>query len=153
MKISNLRFLENIEEIKKLKYSYFQACDVNNLDQIKRTFATENLNIDFENFGSFTDIESFLEQYKKKSIKENQVECHYGKNPIFKKIDNSILGVWALDYYLFQTRKLLMTSITGSYEDLYILEDSSWVIKKSKFRRSSMKTFDVSHGIYLKKTN
>ncbi len=153
MKISNLRFLENIEEIKKLKYSYFQACDVNNLDQIKRSFATENLNIDFENFGSFTDIESFLEQYKKKSIKENQVECHYGKNPIFKKIDNSILGVWALDYYLFQTRKLLMTSITGSYEDLYILEDSSWVIKKSKFRRSSMKTFDVSHGIYLKKTN
>ena len=153
MKISNLRFLENIEEIKKLKYSYFQACDVNNLDQIKRTFATENLNIDFENFGSFTDIESFLEKYKKKSIKENQVECHYGKNPIFKKIDNSILGVWALDYYLFQTRKLLMTSITGSYEDLYILEDSSWVIKKSKFRRSSMKTFDVSHGIYLKKTN
>ena len=85
MKISNLRFLENIEEIKKLKYSYFQACDVNNLYQIKRTFATENLNIDFENFGSFTDIESFLEQYKKKSIKENQVECHYGKNPIFKK--------------------------------------------------------------------
>ena len=76
MKISNLRFLENIEEIKKLKYSYFQACDVNNLDQIKRTFATENLNIDFENFGSFTDIESFLEKYKKKSIKENQVECH-----------------------------------------------------------------------------
>ncbi|MDA9750896.1 nuclear transport factor 2 family protein [Gammaproteobacteria bacterium] len=153
MKISNLRFLENIEEIKKLKYSYFQACDVNNLDQIKRTFATENLNIDFENFGSFNDIESFLEQYKKKSIKENQVECHYGKNPVFKKIDNSILGVWALDYYLFQTRKLLMTSITGSYEDLYILEDSSWVIKKSKFRRSSIKTFDVSHGIYLKKTN
>jgi len=153
MKISNLRFLENIEEIKKLKYSYFQACDVNNLYQIKRTFATENLNIDFENFGSFTDIESFLEQYKKKSIKENQVECHYGKNPIFKKMDNSILGVWALDYYLFQTRKLLMTSITGSYEDLYILEDSSWVIKKSKFRRSSMKTFDVSHGINLKKMN
>ena len=68
-------------------------------------------------------------------------------------MDNSILGVWALDYYLFQTRKLLMTSITGSYEDLYILEDSSWVIKKSKFRRSSMKTFDVSHGINLKKMN
>ena len=66
MKISNLRFLENIEEIKKLKYSYFQACDVNNLDQIKRTFATENLNIDFENFGSFTDIGILFGEVKKK---------------------------------------------------------------------------------------
>ena len=153
MTISNLRFLENIEEIKKLKYSYFQACDVNNLDQIKRTFATENLNIDFENFGSFTDLESFLEQYKKQSIKQNQLECHYGKNPIFKKMDNSILGIWALDYYLFQTNKQLMTNITGSYEDLYILEKGRWVIEKSKFRRNSMKTYDVSNVINLKKIN
>ena len=36
MKISNLRFLENIEEIKKLKYFYFQTCDTNNLIQIKK---------------------------------------------------------------------------------------------------------------------
>ena len=70
MKISNLRFLENIEEIKKLKYFYFQACDPNNLIQIKNTFASRDLSIDFEKFGVFTDIESFLEQYKKQSIKK-----------------------------------------------------------------------------------
>ena len=132
-----ISYLENIEEIKRLKYSYFQACDINNLNQIKKIFATGNLYIDFENFGCFTDLDSFLEQYKKQSIKRNQVECHYGKNPIFKKIDNSILGIWALDYYLFQTKKQLMTNITGSYEDLYIFENGHWVIKKSKFRRNS----------------
>jgi len=153
MKISNLRFLENIEEIKKLKYFYFQACDTNNLIQIKNTFASRDLSIDFEKFGVFTDVESFLEQYKKQSIKKNQIECHYGKNSVFKKSNNSIKGFWALDYYLFQTEKYLMTNVTGSYEDLYVLEDSQWVIKESKFRRSSMKTFDVSHGINLKKIN
>ena len=151
--MDKISYLENIEEIKRLKYSYFQACDTNNLIQIKNTFASRDLSIDFEKFGVFTDIESFLEQYKKQSIKRNQIECHYGKNPIFKKIDNSILGIWALDYYLFQTKKQLMTNITGSYEDLYILENGRWVIEKSKFRRSSMKTFDVSNVINLKKIN
>ena len=149
--MDKISYLENIEEIKRLKYSYFLACDINNLKQIKKTFATENLNIDFENFGCFTDLEFFLEQYKKQSIKQNQVECHYGKNPIFKKIDNSILGIWILDYYLFQTKKQLMTNITGSYEDLYILENGRWLIKNSKFKRNSIKTFDVSNGINLKK--
>ena len=56
----------------------------------------------------------------------------------------------ALDYYLFQTEKYLMTNITGSYEDLYVLEDSQWVIKESKFRRNSLKIFDVSHQENLK---
>ena len=51
MKISNLSFLENIEEIKKLKYFYFQACDTNNLIQIKNTFASRDLSIDFEKSG------------------------------------------------------------------------------------------------------
>ena len=151
--MNKISYLENIEEIKRLKYSYFQACDINNLNQIKKTFTTENLNIDFENFGCFSNLESFLEHYKSQSIKQNQVECHYGKNPIFKKIDNSILGIWALDYYLFQTTKQLMTNITGSYEDLYILENNRWVIKKSKFRRNSFKIFDVSNGVNLKKIN
>ena len=146
-------YLENIEEIKRLKYSYFLACDINNLHQIKNTFATKDLSIDFESFGCFSDIESFLEHYKKQSIKKNQFECHYGKNPIFKKIKNSIQGIWALDYYLFQTKKQIMTNITGTYEDLYILENDRWVIKKSKFRRNSMKTFDISNGIDLKKIN
>tara|TARA_B100000900_G_C20517970_1_gene690901 strand:+ start:248 stop:715 length:468 start_codon:yes stop_codon:yes gene_type:complete len=151
MKISNIKFLANIEEIKKLKYFYFQACDTNNLIQIKNTFASKNLSIDFEKFGVFTDVESFLEHYKRKSIKKNQIECHYGKNSVFKKSDNSIKGFWALDYYLFQTEKYLMTNITGSYEDLYVLEDNQWVIKESKFRRNSLKIFDVSHQDNLKK--
>ena len=46
-----------------------------------------------------------------------------------------------------------MTNITGSYEDLYVLEDNQWVIKKSKFRRNSLKIFDVSHQDSLKKIN
>lgn len=46
-----------------------------------------------------------------------------------------------------------MTNITGSYEDLYILENGRWVIKKSKFRRNSLKIFDVSNGVNLKKIN
>ena len=55
-----ISYLENIEEIKRLKYSYFQACDINNLHQIKNTFTTKDLNIDFENFGCFGGIDSFL---------------------------------------------------------------------------------------------
>ena len=43
-----------------------------------------------------------------------------------------------------------MTNITGSYEDMYVLEDSQWVIKESKFRRNSLKIFDVSHQENLK---
>ena len=40
--MDKISYLENIEEIKRLKYSYFQACDINNLNQIKKTFATKN---------------------------------------------------------------------------------------------------------------
>lgn len=83
--MDKISYLENIEEIKRLKYSYFQACDINNLNQIKKIFATGNLYIDFENFGCFTDLDSFLEQYKKQSIKRNQVECHYGKKSYLQK--------------------------------------------------------------------
>ena len=46
-----------------------------------------------------------------------------------------------------------MTNITGSYEDLYIFETGRWVIKQAQFRMNSMKTFDVSNGINLKKVN
>ena len=104
--MDKISYLENIEEVKRLKYSYFQACNINNLNQIKKTFATENLYIDFENFGCFTNLESFLEQYKRQSIKQNQVECHYGKNPIFKKIDNSILNIIAWYYTNLKEQKM-----------------------------------------------
>ena len=67
------------------------------------------------------------------------IEQHSGKNQIIKLLsDNEASGFWSLSYTLIDTLKNFSLNITGTYEDLYILDDhKNWLIKKTIFKKRS----------------
>ena len=80
-----------------------------------------------------------VEKYKIYSCQSHLIEQHFGKNPIIKILSSGeALGSWSLSYSLIDTLKKFSLNITGTYEDLYILDDSkNWLIKKTTFKKRS----------------
>lgn len=128
-------YLDAIDEIKKLKYRYFKACDTHNTSAIASCFSEKLVLIDFENFGVFNSAESMLKVYKEKSVKDGQTECHYGKNPVIEIKAEKASGQWGLAYSMIDFKKSIRVNIQGFYLDNYIRQDNTWKISSSTFRR------------------
>ena len=82
-------------------------------------------------------LKIWLEKYKVYSCHPHLIEQHSGKNQIIKLLsDNEASGFWSLSYSLIDTLKNFSLNITGTYEDLYVLDDNkNWLIKKTIFKK------------------
>ncbi|MGA1762050.1 MAG: nuclear transport factor 2 family protein [Gammaproteobacteria bacterium] len=134
--LDKLFYLDAVNEIKALKHFYFKACDNHDINSIRACF-TKDVEINFEAFGEFKTIDSMLELYREKSIKDGQIECHFGKNPVITISGEKANGQWALSYTLFDITKLLLIKINGFYLDTYYCINGTWKIYSSTFKRSS----------------
>ena len=130
-------YLDDVHEIKNLKYRYFKACDNHNISQIEACFCDGDIHIDFENFGTFSTIKSMLKVYKDKAINDGQVENHFGKNPVINVFNNRADAQWSLSYSMVDLKKSIKTNIQGLYLDEYLKHEGAWKIKSSIFRRLS----------------
>ena len=136
---TRIEAIQAIGEIKNLKYKYFNACDSKKPADILKCFESNRVHIDFEDFGVFFSAEDMVEKYKIYSCQSHLIEQHFGKNPIIKILSSGqAFGSWSLSYSLIDTLKKFSLNITGTYEDLYILDDSkNWLIKKTTFKKRS----------------
>jgi len=131
-------YLDDVNEIKNLKYRYFIACDNHNISQIEACFCGGDIHIDFENFGTFSSIQSMLKVYKDKSINDGQIESHLGKNPVINIHNNQADAKWGLSYSMIDLKKSLRVNIQGFYLDKYLKHKKAWKIQSSIFRRLSV---------------
>ena len=133
--------IQAINDIKNLKFKYWHACDSKKPVEILNCFCSENIYINFEDFGIFSSVQDMVEKYEFHSCHPHLIEQHAGKNPIIKLLSsNEASGFWSMSYNLIDTLKKINLIIFGTYEDLYIRDGTkNWLIKETVFKkRASM---------------
>ena len=136
---ARIEVIQAINDIKNLKFKYLNACDLKKPNDILGCFDSRKVYIDFEDFGIFSSAQDMVEKYKLYSCHPHLIEQHSGKNQIIKLLsDNEASGFWSLSYSLIDTLKNFSLNITGTYEDLYVLDNNkNWLIKKTIFKKRS----------------
>jgi hypothetical protein len=150
--IQRIEAIKAIYNIKELKFRYWKACDAKEPIKILECFCSDNVHIDFEDFGTFSSAQDMVNKYEINSCHNHLIEQHSGKNPIIKLLSNSKAeGSWSLSYSLIDTKKNISLSITGTYKDLYIKDEfDQWLIKKTVFKKTSTIYRALSEGKTLK---
>ena len=86
-----------INNIKNLKFKYWNACDSKKPADILECFYTEKIYINFEDFGIFTSAKDMVKKYEFYSCHPQLIEQHAGKNPIIKLLSsNEASGLWSM---------------------------------------------------------
>ena len=136
---ARIESIQAVNDIKNLKFKYLNACDLKKPNDILGCFDSKKVYIDFEDFGIFSSAQDMVEKYKLYSCHPHLIEQHSGKNQIIKLLSNNeASGFWSLSYSLIDTLKNFSLNITGTYEDLYVLDDNkNWLIKKTIFKKRS----------------
>jgi hypothetical protein len=78
-----------INNIKNLKFKYWNACDSKKPADILECFYTEKIYINFEDFGVFTSAKDMVKKYEFYSCHPHLIEQHAGKNPIIKLLSSN----------------------------------------------------------------
>ena len=80
--IKRIELLESFNEIKKLKFKYWNACDSKKPNEILECFCSNKVHIDFEDFGIFSCAQDMVNKFKLNSCHQHLLEQHSGKNPV-----------------------------------------------------------------------
>ena len=136
---TRIEAIQAIYDIKNLKFKYLNACDSKKPNDILKCFISKKVHIEFEDFGIFSSAQDMVEKYILYSCHPHLIEQHSGKNEIIELLsDDKASGFWSLSYSLIDTLKNFSLNITGTYEDLYVLDDNkNWLIKKTIFKKKS----------------
>lgn len=131
--------LQAIYDIRDLKFKYWNACDSKSPIKILECFFSDEVHIDFEEFGVFSFASDMVNKYEFHSCHDHLFEQHTGKNPIINLLSESkAKGLWSMFYTLIDIKKGIYVNVSGTYEDLYIMDSSGkWLIKKTVFRKRS----------------
>ena len=140
--------LQAINLIKNLKFRYWNACDLKKPADIRDCFCSDEVYINFEEFGTFSAAKDMVEKYELQSCHAHLIEQHAGKNPIITLLSNKeALGSWALSYSLIDTQKNIHLNISGIYEDLYVQDNiGNWLIKKTVFKKRASVLRSLASG-------
>jgi hypothetical protein len=133
--------IQAINNIRNLKFKYWNACDSKKPTDILECFYSEKIYINFEDFGIFASAKDMVKKYEFYSCHSHLIEQHAGKNPIIKLLSsNEASGYWSMSYSLIDTQKKISLNISGTYNDLYVRDKAkNWLIKETVFtKRASM---------------
>lgn len=129
--------LEDLEEIRQLKYRYFRCIDTANLQELETLFAPDATvsyiggTYRFEAEGRDKILEAISYGFHS--------ECaavHNGHHPEIERLsDTEALGTWYLSDWFLDLRNKIITDGTALYKDRYVKQDGHWVIQHSAYSR------------------
>jgi hypothetical protein len=133
-----LRRFEDIEEIKKLKARYCEACDggwsgrsSHNVEGIVSLFV-EDCIWDGGVFGKREGREALREYYHQNSASNPPLAYHLLTNPIIDVDGDRAIGNWHLTIML-NTPDRTSVLVSGIFDDDYVRTPEGWRIKRSRF--------------------
>ncbi len=130
-----LRILENIEAIQRLKHAYFRCVDTANLAEL-RTLLHEDLVVHFVG-GSYENVVRGREPYLEliAGLVNNQmIAQHTGHHPeIDITSETEATGTWYLHGHFYRLWDLHHVSGTALYRDRYVRADGRWQILESRY--------------------
>lgn len=129
--------LEDIEDIRQLKYRYFRCIDTANLEELKELF-TEDASVRYEG-GTYL----FEAQGRDKILEaisygfhNEAIAFHHGNHPEIEIIsDTEARGTWYLRDWFLDLRRKITTDGTALYRDQYVKHDGRWWIQHSGYTR------------------
>jgi len=140
-----LECLEAIEAIRRLKHRYLRACDRQRPDDVRACFVPNGAVIAYEGFPEFADREDFVRIYAQMGCRPQIVDMHHGQNPdISLTGENRAAGLWDIYYFGIDLTSRTATQLAGEYQDQYERVDGSWLIRSTRFRRTSVLSYSVS---------
>lgn len=149
---SKIEILEAVNNIKKLKFSYWNACDFKNPTAMVECFLPDKVHIDFEDFGIFNSAQDMVNKFQQNSCHEHLLEKHSGKNPVINLLSNNeASGFWSLSYNLIDIKKSFCLNVNGTYEDIYRKnKNGNWLIQDTVFKKIASAYTSVSSEHYSK---
>lgn len=129
--------LEDIEDIRQLKYRYFRCIDTANVKELAELF-TEDASIKYEG-GTYT----FETQGRDKiceaigyAFHAEAIAFHHGNHPEIEIVsDTEATGTWYLRDWFLDLRRKITTDGAAFYRDKYVKRDGRWLIAHSGYTR------------------
>ncbi|HLK12328.1 MAG TPA: nuclear transport factor 2 family protein [Candidatus Binatia bacterium] len=127
---ARVRALEDVEEIKRLKYRYFRCLDTKRWDDLALCFtpdATVSYGGGRYRFAGREAIMRFLRE----SLGEETgtIGFHHGHHPEIELLGSTeARGVWALHNYLLNEGQARCVRMACHYEDRYVKARGAWRI-------------------------
>ena len=131
---ARLERLEAIEEIKRLKARYLNACDLKRPDEVKDCFISHGAVIDYKPIGRFENREAFVDIFVEMGCHSHIHDMHHGQNPEITIHDGGTAsGRWGLFFYTTDTNNNVSRQLSGFYTDKYVRQDGVWKIASTVF--------------------
>ena len=141
---SRVQVLEDTLAIQNLKHAYLNACDLKDVPGIVSSFVPSSCLIDYGPVGLFTNREDLAQAFKEVACHDYMLESHHAHNPIIKILDSErASGDWSLTYHLINLSNETVTTLQGSYSDLYQKVQGQWLIQETVFRAASSLNLEI----------
>ena len=141
---SRVQVLEDTLAIQNLKHAYLNACDLKDVPGIVSSFVPSSCLIDYGPVGLFTNREDLAQVFKEVACHDYMLESHHAHNPIIKILDSDrASGDWSLTYHLINLSNETVTTLQGSYSDLYQKVQGQWLIQETVFRAASSLNLEI----------
>lgn len=129
--------LQQLEQIKTLKYRYFRALDTNNWDLMKECL-TEDCIARYDSgkysFDGRNDIIAFLDEGMSPA---EMITLHQAHHPEIEIIDDTnASGIWYLQDMVINTEYKFTLRGAGFYHDKYRKIDGEWKICETGYERT-----------------
>ncbi|HSW20851.1 MAG TPA: nuclear transport factor 2 family protein [Ramlibacter sp.] len=141
---AQLRTLHDIEAIRRLKASYFAACDGKDAPGMAACFAEGEVLIDYGAVGVFHHRDQLASTFQRLACHPHIVEMHHGANPMIEIVDeHEARGRWSLHYQQIDMQANRLTQLGGRYEDEYRRIAGAWRISRTRFVVDSTLVLDL----------
>jgi SnoaL-like domain len=129
--------LEQIEEIKRLKYRYFRALDCKDWSMLGDTLAPDATTAYDSGKYSFAGREAILGFLRDALGSPRVISLHHGHHPEIELTSESTAqGIWYLeDQVIFRDSNTILYG-AGFYTDAYVKLDGRWHIQSTGYERT-----------------
>jgi len=132
-----LQQLEDVEQIKRLKYRYFRSMDTGDFDTLQMLY-TDDIKVDYIG-GSYRwqmEGRKNLIDAQIASFNSEAIGCHTGHHPEIDILsDTMATGIWYMTDIFMDFRKKTVFHGSALYRDTYEKINGIWKIKITTYKR------------------
>ena len=129
---------EQVAAIERLKYRYFHASDIKDVDAFRGCFVRIGARIDYGPMGTFDDAGALTDIFRRVTLHKVDgrfaiLDMHHGMHPVITLTsETTATGRWSLRFRQVNLLDRTETVMLGEYDDEYVIEDGEWKIAASK---------------------
>jgi SnoaL-like domain len=129
--------LNDLEDIKQLKYRYFRAMTYGDHDTLKETLTEDVVTSYSDGHYVFDDREKLLRFLIDSHDPKATIICYWmaGMPEISFQSDSKATGIWAMYHYFYNKGQGFVDEMFVYYDDEYRKENGTWRFCKTGYKR------------------